>query len=152
MMREYNSQAFTPDQVEKGDLTKLLNYLTDFNSTSSESYMDIHICSDGYCTIVEWTEVNFDNIYDYGKFKYVPYDGHIFREYTFPDNHVEYFESDEEFEEALREWLEKNPGWKKTLFGAWTNEIENEHFRRMLAGEELEQEDEPQVTLDEGKE
>jgi len=50
----------------------------------------------------------------------------------FPDNHSEMFYSEEEFEYRLKEWLEKNPGWVKTHYGTWTNEIENKKFLKKL--------------------
>ncbi len=134
-MRDYNSQAFTPEEVEKGLLQDLLNYLLDYNQKCESGYYDIHICSDGYCTIVEWLDINFKFRGEEGAFKYVPADGYILREFHFPDNHYEMFETEEEYNEALKDWLKKNPGWEKTEYGTWTNVIENEKFRKMLEGD-----------------
>lgn len=130
-MREYNEQAFTPEQVKSGELQDLLDYLLLFNQKSNRAFMDIHITSDGYCTIVEWTEVDYEQ-HECGRFQYVPSSGYVLREFYFPDNHTELLSSDEEFDERLKEWLEDNPGWVKTSYGTWTNEIENEKFRQML--------------------
>ena len=71
-MADYNSQSFTPEEVEQGLMSDLLNYLLDHNKKAKEQYYDIHITTDGYCTIVEWTDVNYDMEYDEGYFKFVP--------------------------------------------------------------------------------
>ena len=80
-MREYNYQAFTPEEVEQGLHLDLLNYLLDHNKKNETQYYDIHITSDGYCTIIEWTDVMYDNKYGQeGKFEYVPYNGQVMLE------------------------------------------------------------------------
>ena len=132
MKREYNSQAFTPEEVEQGLLKDLLDYLIDYNRKCKSGYYDIHICSDGYCTIVEWVDINYNFNGEEGKFEFVPSNGQVMLEYSFPDNHYEQFYSEEEYQERLQEWLKENPGWVKTPYGTWTNEIENEKYRKML--------------------
>ena len=133
MKTEYNSQAFTPEEVDEGLHLDLLNYLLDHNRKAKEQYYDIHITSDGYCTIIEWIDVNYNNKYgDEGEFKFVPSNGCIMLEKFFPDNHSEMCYDEEDFEERLKEFLEQHPGWVKGPFGNWTNEIENEKFRKML--------------------
>lgn len=137
MEREYNYQAFTPEEVEQGLHLDLLNYLLEHNKKNKNQYYDIHITSDGYCTIIEWTDVIYNQEYGpEGKFEFVPSDGYVMIEKIFPDNHYEMFSSEEEFEERLQEWLKENPGWVKTSYGTWTNEIENEKFRKMLEEQE----------------
>ena len=135
-MREYNYQAFTPDEVEQGLLNDLLNYLLDHNKKNKNQYYDIHITTDGYCSIIEWIDVSYNHDYgDEGKFEYVPYNGQVMLEYSFPDDHYERFYSEEEYQERLQEWLKENPGWVKTSYGTWTNEIENERIRKELEKE-----------------
>lgn len=135
MKREYNYQAFTPEEVKQGLLNDLLNYLLDHNKKNKNQYYDIHITTDGYCSIVEWTDVSYNNEYgDEGKFEYVPYNGQVMLEFSFPDNHYERFYSEEEYQERLQEWLKENPGWVKTSYGTWTNTIENERIRKELEG------------------
>lgn len=134
-MRDYNSQAFTPEEVKKGLLQDLLNYLLDYNKKCESGYYDIHIWSDGYCTIVDWLDINYDFRGEEGKFEFVPSNGQVMLEYSFPDNHYEQFYSEEEYRERLQEWLQENPGWVKTSYGTWTNEIENEAFRKRLEEE-----------------
>ena len=133
MEREYNYQAFTPEEVEEGLHLDLLNYLLDHNKKNENQYYDIHITTDGYCTIIEWTNVNYDEKYGPdGKFEFVPSNGQVMLEFSFPDNHYEQFYSEEEYQERLQEWLKENPGWVKTHYGTWTNEIENERIRKEL--------------------
>ncbi len=132
-MRDYNSQAFTPEEVEQGLHLDLLNYLLDHNKKNETQYYDIHITTDGYCTIIEWTDVDYDQKYgSEGKFEYVPYNGQVMLEYDFPDNHREMCYDEEDYKERLDEFLKENPGWVKTQYGTWTNEIENEKFKKML--------------------
>lgn len=118
MGREYNSQAFTPEEVKKGLHLDLLNYLLDHNKKNETQYYDIHITTDGYCTIIEWTDVSYNNEYgEESRFEFVPYNGQVMLEYSFPDNHYEMFYSEEEYKERFQEWLKENPGWVKTSCG-----------------------------------
>ena len=136
MKREYNYQAFTPEEVEKGLHLDLLNYLLDHNKKNETQYYDIHITSDGYCMIIEWTDVAYDQKYGpEAKFEFVPADGCVMIEGTFPDNHTEMCFDEEDYNERFQEWLKENPGWVKTPYGTWTNEIENEKYRKMLEEE-----------------
>lgn len=126
MKRDYNSQAFTPEEVKKGLLKDLLDYLLDHNKKNNEQYYDIHITTDGYCSIVEWTDVSYDQKYGpEGKFEFVDSDQVVMLEKYFPDNHTELCYDEEDYQERLKEFLEENPGWVKGPFGNWTNEIEN---------------------------
>ena len=135
-MREYNYQAFTPDEVEQGLLNDLLNYLLDHNKKNKNQYYDIHLTTDGYASIVEWTDISYDRSYGPdGHFAYVPADGTVMIEKQFPDNHYEMCYDEEDYNERLKEFLKENPGWVKTSYGTWTNEIENERMRKELKGE-----------------
>lgn len=84
-----NSQAFTPEQVENGELNDLIEYLLNFNKKSDKSYMDIHITSDSYCTIVEWVEIHYDFKGECGEFKFVDSDEYVMKEIRFPDGHYD---------------------------------------------------------------
>ena len=135
-MRDYNSQAFTPEEVKKGLHLDLLNYLLDHNKKNETQYYDIHITTDGYCKIIEWTDISYNQEYGpEGKFEFVPADSYVMIEKTFPDNHTELCYSEEDYQERLDEFLKENPGWIKTHYGTWTNEIENEKYRKQLEGE-----------------
>lgn len=133
MERKYNYQAFTPEEVKKGLLNDLLKYLLDHNKKNKEQYYDIHITTDGYCSIVEWNDVSYNTEYgEYGKFRFVDYDQVIMTEKTFPDNHTELCHDEEDYQERLKEFLENNPGWEKSPWGGWINTIENERIKKSL--------------------
>lgn len=133
MKREYNYQAFIPEEVEQGLLNDLLNYLLEHNKKNDNQYYDIHITTDGYCSIVEWTDVSYNQEYGpEGKFEFVPADSYVMIEKTFPDNHTELCYDEEDYQERLNDFLKENPGWVKTHYETWTNEIENEKFKKEL--------------------
>ena len=135
MSRNYNYQAFTPEEVKKRLLNDLLNYLLEHNKKNDQQYYDIHITTDGYCSIVEWVDVSYNNEFgEEGKFRFVDSDQVVMLEKTFPDNHTELCYDEEDYQERLREFLDKNPGWEKTAYGSWTNRIENENLRKALEG------------------
>ena len=147
MAENYNSMAFTPEEVEKGQHLKLLKTLFELNADKEDaSYNDIHIWTDGYCTIIDWVDYNPD--FGMGKFEFVPGDGVIMLERTFPDNHTELCYDEEEFNERLKDWLKENPGWEKTSYGTWTNRIENEQMRKWLEGERYKAEEEVEKKID----
>ena len=50
----------------------------------------------------------------------------------FPDNHSELCYDEEDYKNKLDTFLKDNPGWVKTDYGTWTNEIENSKFRDEL--------------------
>lgn len=128
MNRNYNSVAFTPEEVKKGLHTNLIYYLLSFNSESeSDEYYEIHITSDGYCTIVEFEKIPYDHSFG-GTFEYVDSDHRVMKEYIFPDNSIQYLGSDEEFNEVLEDWLKDNPGWVKGPYGGWYHDSELLHI------------------------
>ena len=69
MDRKCNYQSFRPDDIKTGLLNDLLKLLMDFNERAEDRYMEIHITSDGNCTIVEWDCVPYDHSYG-GQFVY----------------------------------------------------------------------------------
>ena len=149
MSQNYNYQAFTPEEVEQGLLNDLLNYLLDHNKKNDKQYYDIHITTDGYCSIVEWTDVRYNNEYgEEGRFRFVDCDQVVMLERTFPDNHTELCYDEEDFNERLKAFLDENPGWVKTSYGTWTNEIENEQMRKWLEGERYKYKAEEEVEED----
>lgn len=129
-MSDVNSAAFTPEEVKKGLHLDLIKYLLDYNSKSEKSYNDIHITTDGYCLIVEWTNLNYEYSSGCG-FRYVDEEHELLKEVVFPDNHTEYLFDDEE-QEALDDWLKENPGWFKNDYGRWVNKTEQEEMEKFL--------------------
>ena len=129
----FNTMTFTPEDVELGLHYDLLNYLLIYNAKAKNSFNDIHITSDGYCTIVEWDNVPYSKEWG-GKFEYVAEDEVIAKEFMFPDNHYELIYPDDE-EDILREWLKDNPEYKKDDYGRWYNENEIIKINEDLKGE-----------------
>lgn len=130
-----NSTAFTPEEVKKGLHLDLINYLLSYNAkTEDGTFNDIHITTDGYCLVIEWEDVNRE--YSDAKFSFVD-DGYVvMKEVILPDNSIEYALDEEHEEEIWKAFHENNPGWVKTSYGTWTNEIENEQFKKYLEGED----------------
>ena len=113
MERDYNRQSFTPEEVEKGLHLDLLNYLLDHNKKSENQYYDIHITTDGYCTIIEWIDRPYNNDYDIESFEYVDSNKKVMTVVKYPDNTIDYACDETQAKEMLDIWLEHNPGWKK---------------------------------------
>ena len=124
-----NSQAFTPEEVAKGLHLKFIGHLLEISNEMEKCYFDIHITSDGYCTIVEWVDVLYDERECEDRFEFVKYNQVIMQELDFPDRHTEYC-FPEEADERIAEWHREHPEWVKTSYGTWTNEKENEEFRK----------------------
>lgn len=115
-----NSEAFTPEEIEKGLHLDLLKLLLDYNKINDKHYKDIHITTDGYCLIVEWTTKYYDDADLGGSFEYVDEDSEVMKTIEYPDGHYEYIHMDEDAKIYLDEWLKENPGWKKNDWGRWT--------------------------------
>lgn len=127
---EVNSQYFSKEQVEAGEMTEFINVLLKQCHGKGNRYNDIHIKpEDCEAFSVEWINVPWDNAYG-GSFQYVDEDQAVMTEFYLPDSSSGWFWSEAEFNEFLKDWLEKNPGWVKTSYGTWTNEIENEKFMK----------------------
>lgn len=113
-MKKTNSMYFK--HLE--DALAMVKKLCELSLSEDDLYSDIHIYENETAFIVEWEQIPYDHAYG-GTFKYVDEDEEVMLYRTFPDNHGEYFSSEEEFQEALTEWLKENPGWVRTQFGRW---------------------------------
>lgn len=122
MERKINNVAFSPEKVEAGAVKDLLNYLLDYNSNHDyNDYYEIHITTDGYCTIVEFEKVPYDGDWG-GKFEYIDEDHLVVKEVQLPDNTYELAIDEAHEQDILDEFLAKNPGWSKNNFGRWVYE------------------------------
>ena len=128
-----NTKSFTPEEVKEGLLQDLLTYLLEYNANSKNSYYDIHITTDGYCTIVEWTDIDYE-MNEGERFAFVDSEHEILKCVTFPDNHSEYL-LDDEAQAAIDNWLAENPGWEKNAWGRWVNVEENKRLQQELIGD-----------------
>lgn len=127
MNTNYNSMYFE----NLNEAVSFIEHLHQISKNSDELFNDIHTYMEESGVIVEWVQVPYNHDYG-GQFKYVGEDQYIMTEYKFPDNHYEYLNDIDEYEERLNDWLKENPGWKLTSYGMWTNTIENEKFKEAL--------------------
>ena len=110
MKREYNYMTFTPEEVEAGLFQKLVDFFMFYNKTAKEHYIDFHITTDGYCTIVEWDEVPYNHQWG-GQFKYVGFDGHVMHEVELPGGQCVLSENEQEDREIIESYMHDNPGY-----------------------------------------
>lgn len=112
-----------------------LNALLEYNKDSDEEcYNDIHIYQEEMFIVLEWERIPYSHDWG-GKFKFIDEDAVVMFEKYFPDNHSELCYDEDDYNERLELWLKDNPGWVKTPYGTWTNEIENERWRKKLKGD-----------------
>ena len=65
----FNSMAFTPEEVRKGLLDKFVKTLNDLNQEKEQGFIEYHVTTDGFCTIVEFDDLFIRDEDD--KFQYV---------------------------------------------------------------------------------
>jgi hypothetical protein len=124
MSRDYNSQAFTPEEVKKGLHLDLINYLIDYNSKADGYFNDIHITTDGYCTLIEWVQESYKEACT--GFEFVGCDEEVMKIVHFPDNSYGYASNEDEANDMIMLWIHENPDWKKDEYGHWYQKIEND--------------------------
>ena len=134
-----NSQTFTPEEVKIGLHLDLIRHLLKMNEQSDTHYNEIKVWTDGYCTIVDWVQRNYNDDYCDDRFELLQSDELIMKEVEFPDGHYDYF-TRESADKALDEWLIEHPSWKRTQYGQWYNEEEEKYIKEQL----LTQENKPQ--------
>ena len=114
-----NSQSFTPKEVEKGLHLKLIKTLLEINVDKENYFNQIMIDTDGYCTIVNWVEKDYDDCSE--RFELLGDDDVIMKEVLFPDNHTECLFK-EDIAQALDDWLKEHPSYKQNAYGIWYDE------------------------------
>lgn len=116
----YNETCFTPEEVEKGMHLKLIDYLLSYNKDSEDNFNDIHITTDGYCTVVQWIDRNYE-FDDGGRFEFVDAGQKVMTECELPDNSIVMCYDEEDAKDTLDNWLKNNPGYEKNEYGHWVN-------------------------------
>lgn len=106
----YNSQAFSPEEVKAGLMNDLIQLLLSYNQESEKYYHDIHITTDGHCTIVEWETLPYSHEWG-GKFVYCGENEFVAHYFYLPDNSVAVSTSEEEDEDILDEFYQDNPDY-----------------------------------------
>lgn len=131
MSKEYNSQAFTPEEVKKGLHLDLINYLLSYNEKSEGFFNDIHIDSDGYCVIIEWVTESYTD--SCTSFEFVGSDEEILKIVHYPDNSYGYASDEDEANDMFLLWLRENPGWERNSYGVWHKVINsNDEIKEIL--------------------
>ena len=129
-----NSVYFSKEQFEKGEMDKFIHHLNELSYGEGHNMFQVLIRpEDCGAYVVEFAQIGWDEAcYGNFGFKFIEEDQRVYREYRLPDNSYVYFETDQEFNEFFDEWMRDNPGWTKTPYGTWINELENEAIRQSL--------------------
>ena len=135
-----NRQYFSKEQVAAGELNEFLNVLLKQCYGKSDCYNDIHIKPEDFgAFVIEWEETPWSGEWG-GHWQYIndSEEEVVLKYYYFPDNHSELFETKEQYEEVLKEWLEehKEEKWKQNQYGGWYSEKEQEDLHKYLEEEE----------------
>ena len=131
-----NRQYFSKEQIAAGELNEFLEVLLKQCYGKSETYNDIHIKpADCGAFVIEWEETPWSGEWG-GHWQYINDDEEeiVVKYYYFPDDHYELFQTKEEYEEALKEWLEehKEERWAKNQYDHWYSQKEQEAWEEYL--------------------
>ena len=134
-----NSQYFTKEQVAAGELNEFLNVLLKQCYGKGESFNDIHIKPvDCGSFVIEWVETSWSGEWG-GHWQYINDDDEevVMKYYEFPDDHYELFQTKEQYEVALKEWLEehKDEEWEISEYGRWHSKAAQRKWEEQLAKE-----------------
>ena len=116
-MSELNSMYFT----NKDQALDFIKTLLDLSITDEEFCNDIHVYNEDEAILVEWVQRPYSGEYG-GSIQYIKEDQQVMYEREFPDNHCEFFFSEDEYKEALDEWLKEHPTYKQNQWGRWYDE------------------------------
>lgn len=111
MNRQYNSMAFTPEEVKAGLFQKFLDTLMHYNANSDQHYCDIHITTDGYCTILEWENVPYNHEWG-GSFEYVQEDEYVVHDLKLPDGTYVRSTNEIEDKEIIDDFIAEHPDYQ----------------------------------------
>jgi len=134
-----NRQYFDKKAVSSGAFSNFLKTLMDFSyqngDLDSGTYNDIHIYpADCGAFMVEWSQESW-NMSEGGRFEYVAEDESVMIERVMPDNSVEFFFDQDDYEERLADWLKEHPAYYKTSWGTWGNKDEDAALQELLKAE-----------------
>lgn len=130
-----NKQYFNKEQIKNGELNKFLNMLIDLSHGKGDEYNDIHLQPEDFGVVVEWDTVPWSGEWG-GHWQYIHDDDDevVMKYYNFPNGDSGLFSSKEEYDEALKEWLEehKDEQWEINDFGRWYSKKEQEKWEQEL--------------------
>ena len=136
-----NSQYFSKEQLAAGEVNEFLNLLIKQSYGKGDCYNDIHVvpCDLG-AVMVEWESNPWSGEYG-GKWKYVQEDDEevVAKYYYFPDESSVLCESEEVFNDYLKDWLEehKEEDWAKNEYGKWYSKKQQRDWEEELKRETL---------------
>ena len=119
-----NQQYFTTEQIENGDMARFVELLIKQSCNNcTKEFNDIHLrCADENYVVVEWSQCPWDGSWG-GQWQFVNADlgEAVLKEYIFPDNHTEFFETKDAYEDTLHEWLKEHEDehWTQDDYGNW---------------------------------
>lgn len=130
-----NEQYFNKEQIKNKELEEFLELLIKHSWGKSNEYNDIHIKPDEFGVYVEWEQAPWSGEWG-GHWQYINDDEEevVMKYYNFPDNSSCLFSSKEEYEEALKDWLEehKEEKWERNQYGNWFSRKEQEAWEKYL--------------------
>ena len=131
-----NRQYFSKEQIAAEELNEFLNILLKQCYGKGDTFNDIHIKpEDCGAFVIEWEEAPWSGEWG-GHWQYINDDDEevVMKYYDFPDNSSCLFSSKEEYEEALKEWLEehKDEKWEKNQYGRWYSKKEQEEWEKEI--------------------
>lgn len=130
-----NRQYFTYEQIKNKELEEFLEILIKHSHGKGDEYNDIHIKPDDFGVTVEWMQTPWSTEWG-GHWQYINDDDDevVMKWYQFPNNTSGLYSSEEEFEEALKVWLEehKEERWAKNQYGHWYSQKEQEDWEKYL--------------------
>ena len=138
-----NRQHFSKEQIADGELNEFLDILLKQCYGKGDTFNDIHIKpEDCGAFVIEWEEAPWSGEYG-GHWQYIQDDEDevVMKYYYFPDKHSEPFETKEQYEEALKKWLEepKNEEWDINQSSHWYSKAEQrkweENFKKEKSDE-----------------
>lgn len=117
-----NSMYFNKEMIDAGQLTSFLRELMEQSYGEGGYYNDIHVFpTDLGAFVVEWAQVPWDQAYG-GSFQYVEDDQVVMSEYKMPDGAYQYFETEEDYTEAVKDFLNSHSTYKQDQYGRWYDE------------------------------
>ena len=132
----YNEKAFTPKEVEAGMVTEFIDFLLKQDAKTAElrtknhKYTNINIKHDGYCTIVQYCEVFFDE--DDPCFEFVDEGEHVATVLVLPDNTTVLCWDQEDADETLKDFLKNHPYYVQNEYGRWYDTRESKQWEELM--------------------
>lgn len=115
---------FNKAMIVAGQFNSFLKELMDQSYDDGEYYNDIHIIpADCNAFTIEWIQLPWSHDYG-GSFEYVDDDQVVLREYEMPDGTYQYFETEDDKLEAVKDFLDLHPTYKQDQYGRWYDEAE----------------------------